>query len=252
MKTFAWDIWLYCNYDCKFCNAKTKNLPTKIYDVDEIINVWESIYKRYGKCKICITGGEPLLYPNINLIIERLSKIHFIHITTNLSIDVNFLLDENIKKDNAFFNVTFHPYYVDIKDFVNKMLKLKKYGYKISACYMNDSVQLLEFLNYKKVFNKYGFNLSLVSSFNLNKNYRILNDFIDNNSIKLYNNNSNNSINNKECNAGINYACVDTNGNIYSCSVIKIKLGNIFNNNFDFMNKNIDCDKKCIIFENKY
>ena len=139
-----------------------------------------------------------------------------------------------------------------MNSFVNKCLTLKKYGYKISVCYMNDNNQLLEFFNYKKTFNKLGFNASLVSSFNFNKNCRILNDFIDNNSIKLYNNNSNNSINNKECNAGINYACVDTNGNIYSCSVIKIKLGNIFNNNFDFMNKNIDCDKKCIIFENKY
>ena len=247
MKTIAWDIWLYCNYDCKFCNAKTKISPTKIYSIDEIESAWKQIYKKYGKCKICITGGEPLLYPNINLIIEKLSNFHYVHITTNLSIDINFLSDKNIKRDNIFLNVTFHPYYVDIKNIINKILKIKKYGYKMSVCYMNDKFQLLEFLNYKKVFNKCGFNLSLVSSFNLNKNYRILNDFIDNNLIKLYNNKTD-----KICNAGINYACVDDKGDAYCCSVMKVKLGNIFNNTFSFKRENVECNKECIILENKY
>ena len=252
MKTIAWDIWLYCNYDCKFCNTKTKNLPVKIYNIDEILKAWEAIFCKYGKCKICITGGEPLLYPNIHLIIEKLSKIHFVHITTNLSIDIKFLSKKGINRDNIFFNVTFHPFYVDKNKMIEKLLELRSYSYKFSVCYMNDSFQLLEFLNYKKIFNKYGFNINLVSSVNFNKNYKILNDFIDNNSIKLYNKKIDSVINKEECNAGVNYACVDENGNAYSCSVVKLKLGNIFDYNFSFMSKNIKCSKQCIIFENKY
>lgn len=253
MKTIAWDIWLYCNYDCKFCSTKTKTLPAKIYSVDEILNAWENIYKKYGKCKICITGGEPLLYPNINLIIENLSKIHYVHLTTNLSLDINWLSNKVIDRENIYFNVTYHPYYIDINKFVKNLLKLKEYGYRISVCYMNDIFQLLEFFNYKKIFNKHGFNINLVSSVNLNKNYSILNAFIDNNSIKLYNNKLGDSVNNnKICNAGINYACVDEKGDAYSCSIMKIKLGNIFNNSFNFINKNIKCNKNCVIYENKY
>ncbi|MBR3628100.1 MAG: radical SAM protein [Elusimicrobia bacterium] len=252
MKIFAWDIWLYCNYDCKFCNAKSKILPKKIYSIDEILSAWKYIYKKYGKCKICITGGEPLLYPNINLIIEELSKFHYVHITTNLSMDINFLSNKNIDRNNTFFNVTFHPCYIDENKIIEKLLNLKNYGYQISACYMNDSFQLLEFLNYKKIFNKYGFNISLVSNLNSNKNYKLLDNFIDNNSIKLYNSKLDNNNNNKICNAGIGYACVDENGDAYSCSIVKLKLGNIFNKNFDFINKNTECNKKCIIFENKY
>ena len=252
MKIFAWDIWLYCNYNCKFCNTKTKKLPTKVYGVDEIVSAWKHIYKKYGKCKICITGGEPLLYPDINSIIEKLSEIHYVHITTNLSVDVSFLLQKIINRKNIFFNTTYHPYYVYIDKFVKKLLKLKEYGYRISVCYMNDTFQLLEFYNYKKFFNKYGFDISLVSNINLNKNYSILKTFIDNNSIKLYNNNLENCANNKVCNAGTNYACIDDKGNAYTCSVMKVNLGNIFNNNFNFVDKNIECNKKCIIFENKY
>jgi MoaA/NifB/PqqE/SkfB family radical SAM enzyme len=252
MKTIAWDIWLYCNYDCKFCNAKTKNLPAKIYNVTEIFKAWENIYKKYGKCKICITGGEPLLYPDINSIIDKLSAIHYVHITTNLSSNIDFLLNNNINRNNIFFNITFHPHYIDIKLFIEKVLKLKRFGYKVSVCYMNDNCQLTEFLNYKKIFNKNDINMSLVSSFNLNKNYKILTDFIDNNSINLYNNKVSEKGNNGICNAGVSYACVDEKGDAYSCSVMKVKLGNIFNNDFNFINKNIECNKNCVIFENQY
>ena len=117
---------------------------------------------------------------------------------------------------------------------------------------MNDIFQLTEFLNYKKIFNNYGFNMSLVSSFNLNKNYKILTGFIDNNSINLYNNKTSEKSGNKTCNAGVGYACVDENGNAYSCSVMKVKLGNIFSDEFAFINKNIECNKNCIIFEQQY
>ena len=252
MKTIAWDIWLYCNYNCKFCNTKTKNMPTKIYDAEEIFTVWKNIYYKYGKCKICVTGGEPLLYPNINLVLEKLSAIHYIHITTNLSMNIDFLSNKKINRDNIFFNVTFHPFYENVSLFVLKLLKLREYKYKLSVCYMNDRFQLLEFLNYKKFFLKNRFDISLVSSINSDKNYNILNKFIDNISISLYNKEVNNDLKKKICNAGTNYVCIDELGNAYSCSIMKYKLGNIFDNSFRFINKNIECNKECIIFENQY
>ena len=117
---------------------------------------------------------------------------------------------------------------------------------------MNSEFQLEEFLNYKKFFNGYGFDINLVSSVNLNNNYKLLKNFIDNNSISLYNNKDNGVIEKKNCNAGIDYACIDEFGNAYSCSVMKIKLGNIFNNNFNFLKEHINCNNICKIFENKY
>jgi len=252
MKTLAWDIWLYCNYDCKFCNTKTNIFPEKIHSVEEIFNSWENIYEKYGKCKICITGGEPLLYPQIDSVIEKLSTLHYLHITTNLSMDVDFLFKINIDKKNIFFNITFHPFYTNINELVFKLLNLKKYGYKFSVCYMNDNFQLFEFLNYKKFLNKYKIELSLSSNTNSNIQPKILNNFVDNNSISLYNNKCMNLATKNKCNAGINYACIDSLGDVYSCSINKIKMGNIFNNTFCFLDKNIDCYKECKLLENKY
>ena len=142
--------------------------------------------------------------------------------------------------------------YDNIQCFIQKILKLKRYGYNLSICYMNSEFQLAEFLNYKKFFNGYGFDINLVSSVNLNNNYKLLKNFIDNNSISLYNNKDNGVIEKKNCNAGIDYACIDEFGNAYSCSVMKIKLGNIFNNNFNFLKEHINCNNICKIFENKY
>ena len=247
MKTFAWDIWLYCNYDCKFCNTKTKILPVKTYDINTIFNAWQNIYNKYGKCKICITGGEPLLYPNINLIIEQLSSIHYIHITTNLSMDINFLSNKNINRDNIFFNITFHPFYENINSFISKLMKIKEYEYNFSVCYMNDDFQLMEFNNYKRLLKQHNIDITINDS--LTQKNKILKKVIDNNCIRLYNY----IIETKGiCNAGVGYACVDHLGNVYSCSVMRKEMGNIFNNTFSFFDEHIICNKECKLFENKY
>lgn len=252
MKTIAWDIWLYCNYDCKFCVTKSKLFPEKIYDVDEILNAWANVYNKYGRCKICITGGEPLLYPNFNLIIKKLSDIHNLHITTNLSPDIGFLSDRNIGRDNVFFNITFHPYYTDIKTFIDKLLQLQKYKYDFSICYMNDKFQMSEMLNYNKIFNEYGFKLVPVSYDNDDKKIKILSKFLYNNFIEEYDNMTDSFKNKTLCNAGVNYACVDKDGNGFSCSVLKRNLGNIFEKTFSFSDARISCIEKCRLYENKY
>ncbi len=252
MKTIAWDIWLYCNYDCKFCSTKTKVLPAKIYGVDKISNVWTNIYNKYGKCKICITGGEPLLYPKIDLIMKNLLTIHNLHITTNLSVNIDFLSDRNINRKDIFFNISFHPYYTDIKTFIGKLLQLKNYGYEFSVNYMNDKTQISEMLNYKKIFDKYGFNFVVTSYDNNNKPFKILNDFLYNDFMGKDNNITDCVEKKSLCNAGINYACVDKDGNAFCCSVLRNKMGNIFEKTFSFSNKRIACNKKCELYENKY
>lgn len=252
MKTIAWDIWLYCNYDCKFCITKTNVFPEKIFNVNEIVDAWTSIYNKYGRCKICITGGEPLLYPNISLIIKNLLNIHNVHITTNLSTDICFLSDKNIDRDKIFFNTTFHPYYTDIKTFINKLLQLQKYEYDFSICYMSDKFQMFEMLNYNKMFNEYGFKLVPVNYNSDSKEIKILSKFLYNNHVQTNDILTDDFKNKTLCNAGINYACVDKDGNGFCCSILKHKLGNIFEKNFSFSKERIFCSEKCKIYENKY
>jgi len=65
----------YCNFQCFFCHNegqfdnKNKQLP-----LDEVVNLSKVAYK-LGIRQIKLTGGEPLLYPDIVHLVEMLSKI---------------------------------------------------------------------------------------------------------------------------------------------------------------------------------
>ncbi|MFA7675377.1 MAG: radical SAM protein [Endomicrobiia bacterium] len=254
MKSIAWDIWLYCNYDCKFCNTKTKILPDKIKSISEILNAWQNIHEKYGRCKIYITGGEPFLYPNIFEIIKKIDALHDVHITTNLSFEIDMLVSNKISNKNIFINTTFHPFYVSLDTFLSKFIELQKSGYQSSVSYMCDDLQMSELLNYKKVFDSYGINIT-PSVYNGNNNsnnavkHFIMSDDITCDDVKK------DSIINSTfnyCDAGKCYACVNDSGDAFVCSVRREKLGNIFDNTFRFLENTIECHNKCFLLENKY
>ncbi len=245
MKSIAWDIWLYCDYDCKFCNTKTAKYPDDFRKTDEIVNAWEKISGKYGRCKVYITGGEPFLYPEIFNIIEKITKLHDVHITTNLSFDIEKLSGRKIDKRCFFINTTFHPCYVSVYDFISKFLSLKKYGYDCAVSYMSDDLQMAELLNYKKIFKSYGIDIT-PTVYNGKRNAADLGVFDKKNidvrrsEVEHY------------CSAGKDYVCVDCQGDVFICSVKRQKLGNIFSEGFSFLNEKIKCGQKCILSEKKY
>jgi len=254
MKSIAWDIWLYCDYDCSFCNTKTKTLPEKVKNVSEILNAWENVYNLYGRCKVYITGGEPFIYPGIFEIIRKLSDFHDIHVTTNLSFDVNMLDSNKINKKNIFINATFHPFYVSADAFISKFVMLKDKGYKASAGYMCDDLQVTELLNYKKVFDSYGI-IMTPSVYNGGSRH--------NSAVRLFamkgditcDDIAKDSIINDTagcCDAGKSYACVNDKGDAFVCSVKRESLGNIFDGTFRFSEKSVKCGSRCLLQENKY
>jgi len=77
-----------CNLQCIYCMPKNNNNwfdPKEILTFDEIIR-FASIMSKLGIEKIRLTGGEPLLRPNIEILVENLSKITGIKVvgmTTN-------------------------------------------------------------------------------------------------------------------------------------------------------------------------
>ena len=84
-----------CNYRCSYCMPSevfNKNYnyisQNKILTYEEIIKI-ASILKKVGLKKIRLTGGEPLLRKNIDVLINKLkseAKIEYIGMTTNGSL----------------------------------------------------------------------------------------------------------------------------------------------------------------------
>ena len=77
-----------CNYNCVYCCAykpKDKSEFRK-YNGDEWTNVFVDYYKKYGKCDVVLSGGEPLLYNDSIDFLINISKFHYIHLSTNLFI----------------------------------------------------------------------------------------------------------------------------------------------------------------------
>lgn len=83
-----------CNFKCKHCSIesfKKQNEKTlTIIDVKSIADQADAM----GLASICITGGEPLMFPDLKEIIETIDPTRF-----NLSIDTNgwLLTEEKVK-----------------------------------------------------------------------------------------------------------------------------------------------------------
>ncbi len=166
MKIFTWDMGYECNYKCEYCfftqtgwdNIKKQHGTDR--SVDEVCSAWENIYDEHGPIKIYITGGEPFLYPGFADIIYKLSKMHVIHVTTNLSVP----LEEFILKNDASkveINSTFHPLKTDHFKFAGNVIKLRKAGFICNVCYLAHPLQLREMLNYKRYFKGLNIDMAL-------------------------------------------------------------------------------------------
>jgi len=100
---FTWDIHYKCNFRCPYCWF------FKCWETVEKLNVylspaqwmthWENIHKKYGTVRIEITGGEPFMYPDFVELLSRLTLIHNVKVTTNLSADMKDFVEKRIEEE---------------------------------------------------------------------------------------------------------------------------------------------------------
>ncbi|HRY28523.1 MAG TPA: hypothetical protein P5079_00645 [Elusimicrobiota bacterium] len=128
--TFTWNIHHSCNYRCPYCFMATDPIHTfrknSYPALDQLVGVWERMYRLYGSCVLKISGGEPFIYPHFVELLEGLSAHHFLDFSSNLSWDVRGLIGR-LPPRSVHIDPSFHPgFYKDIEEFAEKCLLLKK------------------------------------------------------------------------------------------------------------------------------
>lgn len=76
-----------CNYKCKYCFAEgEKDKEKRFLDIEDLKKIL-LISKEFGITNIKLTGGEPLLYPDIEELLKYIREIQipYVDMTTNIS-----------------------------------------------------------------------------------------------------------------------------------------------------------------------
>ena len=131
---FTWLTNYACNYRCPYCflDGHWEELlkTDKYFSKERILVAWTRIKDKYGEAHICVSGGEPVLFPNFISLIKEISNMHTIGICTNLSIDVKDIID-NLDPRRVDLSVSFHPHFVKINDMLDKLHLLKQYQWRL-------------------------------------------------------------------------------------------------------------------------
>jgi MoaA/NifB/PqqE/SkfB family radical SAM enzyme len=107
----------------------------RILPPEDWLKVWERIRAAHGELRIDILGGEPLLYPRFDELLEGLSKLHIVQATTSLAIPLDRLdsLLARILPGRVHFNASFHPEFTSLDDFLARIMRLKDRDFEPGA-----------------------------------------------------------------------------------------------------------------------
>jgi MoaA/NifB/PqqE/SkfB family radical SAM enzyme len=253
---FAWDIHYRCNFRCPYCwfyKDWAKIGKRSIYlTPDEWMIHWKRVYDRYGEVKIEIVGGEPFIYPNFIELVKKLSFLHLVKVTTNLSGDIEHFAKE-ISPQRVDLDLNFHILFINLETVIKKTLILKNAGFKGGVCYLAYPPQMdrIEYLSGE--FRKAGINFALAAfwgEYN-GKQYpaayteeerKMMHPFLGDIDRITYHLNAQ-SPKGKLCNAGHRYASIQADGNVVRCGTLSNKsIGNILDKNFDLLKNPLPCE----------
>ncbi|HRY30052.1 MAG TPA: radical SAM protein [Elusimicrobiota bacterium] len=139
--SFTWDLHNLCNYRCSYCwweqadqwqyfDKKDHPIPWQAW-----LRPWSRMNEKYGRCRLHVLGGEPLLYPGVGDLFAELSKHHYLYVATNLSSSLEELKKMTARWDASaiYLNASFHPEFAAPDLFLKKLLYLRSLGFTPSA-----------------------------------------------------------------------------------------------------------------------
>jgi len=123
-----------CNYDCSYCSPENHRSieVEKLPDINLLLSVADKIKNSIPEGKtlhVNITGGEPFLIPNFNLLLDRLDKHGFlVTVFTNGSMPLRLYEQCFPALKNMIVFVSFHPESADVNKIVTLVTSLRDNG----------------------------------------------------------------------------------------------------------------------------
>jgi len=256
---FIWDIHHVCNYRCPYCwffgkwqldKGKSLNLS-----VEEWKECWDKVYDKYGSVDICITGGEPTLYPSFFKLVKRLSENHFLSFMSNLSFDVKDFLQAQIPNDKLDIGLSFHPHFDNVEHFLDKVVSLKEEGYSCSVNFVLYPPQMYMIRSLKEKFRENGFSFFIQPYCGEYKDKEYYTESFKEDQRKFLKSTINyedlidyrvrkKRVRGKLCWAGIKSATVSIDGKVFRCNpmIDRYELGEIKDANFKLLDNAEPCE----------
>lgn len=264
MIEFSWDIHHTCNYSCPYCwfhdkwdeIKKNNTYPGLKY----LLDIWKTIYDKYGCVQIEIAGGEPFTYPEFIEFVSEISKIHKLGITTNLSGDIELFV-KKVNRDNVNIGASLHPLFIDIDTFFRKAALVKESGIMTQVLFLAWPPQIKYILDYKRMFEAVGINFSVLSFWGRYNGKEYPQGYSDDereilSSVLGTRGESGEKYQltpkitkGKLCRAGQTYALIHPNGDVYRCGggnwkVQHAPFTNLFSKDFHLLSEPLPCDSE--------
>jgi MoaA/NifB/PqqE/SkfB family radical SAM enzyme len=122
-----WNITYRCTYKCSYCPFCGQATYGKLFprETEKTPQEWLAILEKLPPMSFLLIGGEPMLYPGIDQIINNMPKKHsIIGMVTNASLPVD--LYKKIHKKIC-VSVSFHREFAKEDAFIEKVLALKEF-----------------------------------------------------------------------------------------------------------------------------
>jgi MoaA/NifB/PqqE/SkfB family radical SAM enzyme len=251
-----WHINDLCNFSCTYCF-----FPTGLKDPPEVGRLSpQEISQRFddtGKqWAIFIGGGEPMLYPKFNELINLLKKKHYIQISTNLYNKNTVAFAEQVSPDHIInINASSHLLYHTDKSrakFLENYHLYKTKGFDISVSYVfypamfkrmkddfaflkSEGVDIIIPLTYQGMYEGKRYPGSYTP-----EELELLRDHVQE-PLELMVAMDKMKFQNKMCKAGSTFFFMDIKGDVSKCATINESHGNIFEGTFRANDKPTPC-----------
>jgi len=143
-----------CNYHCAYClYPRYINKDNPVFNSFIPHDEWIRLFDKFPKSTVTISGGEPLLYKDLDKLLLGICRRHIIsQVVSNISTNLDVLV--RARKAGFRIMASFHKDMVSLEEFSKNLLYLKKHGFNIIVNFVGTKENISRYSYYKDHFEK--------------------------------------------------------------------------------------------------